>query len=196
MKCIGFLMCIAAILYSGVAQAEKVLRGSFELVRYLQGFPSPLVSDGNFVLEPERALIWQVVRPLSIISVISQTGLVQLIEGADPIRVPTSNVPLVAKFQIALSAAMTGNFESLTDFAVSKQDKTDGIWSAVLTPTTNSSVSRLPFSRIEIEGRDLIRKVVLFKANGDRDIVQFQNQAWDEIGFSDGEKKLIRQTGE
>jgi len=153
----------------------QILRGQFNEERILQGFNAPLKSNGHFVIAPEYGLIWSTDKPFAITTIIKPTGLTQKVNGKQTMDLPAEKVPFMTRLYNMLGGTLAGNWVALdADFIVTKSG-TDNKWQVTLEPRQKDNIS-MPFSLITVTGSQFVDHVVMQKADGDLDSINFLNQ--------------------
>ncbi|MBV9832967.1 MAG: outer membrane lipoprotein carrier protein LolA [Alphaproteobacteria bacterium] len=153
-----------------------VLRGKFTQRRYLEGFDRPLESGGVFVLVSGRGLIWRATAPFPMLTVMGAGGLVQQAAGGATSKLDSSKVPFLAKLYQVFAAALAGNVDGLSDvFVVTREARPAG-WRVRLRPKPGGGPA-MPIRDIVIDGGRFVEQVEVFRATGDKDVVEFSEQA-------------------
>ena len=153
-----------------------VLRGKFTQRRYLEGFDRPLESGGVFVLVSGRGLIWRATAPFPMLTVMSAEGLVQQASGGATSKLDSAKVPFLAKLYQVFAAALAGNVDGLSDvFVVTPEARSAG-WRVRLRPKPGSGPA-MQIRDIVIDGGRFVEQVEVFRATGDKDVVEFSEQA-------------------
>ena len=153
----------------------QILRGRFVQTRTLQGFTRPLISEGHFVLSPGRGLIWRAEKPFAVTTLISSAGIVQLVQGNETLRLPSSRMPMLGQLYDMLGGAMAGDWHALErDFTVARSGEAQA-WQVTLTPR-HADNAAMPFTAINASGGCLVEAVELLKPGGDADRLRFVDQ--------------------
>lgn len=173
----GLFLSVAALgadAAPGIAEGE-VLRGRFTQERQLQGFAAPLRSEGRFLLAPGRGLIWKTEKPFSVVTVITEAGLVQEVNGNQTLRMTAAKLPFLSRLYHMLGGALAGDWHRLEgDFTVT-QEGNDAAWHLDLLPKTTDDVT-MPFRSIGVTGGRFVDQVILTKPDGDLDKLTFVDQ--------------------
>lgn len=169
----------------------EILRGRFTQHRELQGLKAPLRSEGRFILVQGKGLLWHSEKPFEVITIISATGLTQVVGGAEIMRLSASRVPILAHLSEVLSAALSGNLTALQrDFMLSTESSGE-TWKFVLMPHSSSNSALNPIRSMHLSGRQFLEEVVVEKAQGDRDRLNFLDQTKTTVPLSDEEERLL-----
>jgi hypothetical protein len=182
---------VFAVLASAAAQAQEArpqvlregeqLRGRFTQERRLQGFARPLRSEGDFLLVPGRGLIWRGQVPFASTLVITQGGILQLLDGREAMRLPASRAPGLGQFYQVLAGAMSGDPSNLGQVFNVVWQADGSHWQLTLTPRRADDPGLANIASIVVSGARVVEAVAVSKANGDADLMAFHDQ---QIGRS------------
>ena len=138
---------------------------NFEQEKTVSALSRTLHSEGQFWLQNEENLVWQLDHPVRAVTVISSSGVRQY-NSAGEIRMEDSN-PVLNELSRVLLSLLKGNFESLQQvFDISLACADDGVyWEMELRPTGEQMVSLL--SSIRLSGADSIEVLSFVEARGD-----------------------------
>jgi hypothetical protein len=174
----------------------EVLRGHFVQDRVLAGFAKPLHSEGSFVLVGGKGLIWQGETPFKTTTVISASGILQLVDGKEAMRLPASRLPVLSHFYEVLSGALSGDSSLLEkDFKVAATADA-ARWRLVLTPARQDDVALGQIASITVSGPDLADEVEIRKQAGDADHLRFLDQSVAPTALTAEESRLLTALGE
>ena len=116
-----WLTALFLLLLSVVAQAEPaalkagdVLRGRFVQERHMQGFAKPIRSEGTFLVAPGRGLIWRAESPFAVTTVVTPSGLVQSVNGAETTRLAAARLPFLTRLYDMMGGALAGDWQALS----------------------------------------------------------------------------------
>ena len=151
----------------------EALRGRFLQQRFLQGFNAPLTSSGSFILAPRQGLIWRGETPFAILTVMGPGGLVQRVVGGATTRYPASRLPLLTQLYEVFSAALGGDWSKLSGIFDVQKTGTAQSWRVMLTPRRSDG---MPLQSVAVQGDRYVNSVVVMRANGDRDHIEFSQQ--------------------
>ncbi len=153
----------------------QVLRGRFVQERHLKGFPAPLKSEGRFTLVPGRGLLWRTETPFAVTTVMSPSGIVQEVRGAETMRLPAAKLPFLSRLYAMLGGALGGDLKALEGmFSIAREADASG-WRLVLTPLKADDPS-MPIRSITLKGARLVETVEIVKPDGDFDSLRFIDQ--------------------
>ncbi len=156
-----------AVLTSG-----DVLRGRFVQERHMQGFANPIRSEGVFVVAPGRGLIWRAETPFAVTTVVTPTGLVQSVAGAETTRLPASRLPFLSKLYDMMAGALAGDWKALEgSFTVNR-----GAGTVLLSPLRADDPTAAQILSISARMSRFVDEVEIKKPNGDFDRLVFKDQ--------------------
>ncbi|MEX2451669.1 MAG: LolA-related protein [Rhodospirillales bacterium] len=180
---------------AGVLKAGDVIRGEFRHEKHLKGVPKPLVSEGRFILVVPQGLIWFAERPFKFTTVIAPAGIVQVLEGQDPIRLPDTVSTAIASLRDMITATLTGDWKVLQATFDMKVETTATGWSRVFTPRSRSVGMGEHIAEIRLTGADLVQSIKITKVTGDIERLVFLNQNLTRAPVSAAEAELFRLVG-
>lgn len=171
---------------------QQTLHGHFVETRRLAGFERPLRSEGNFVLAPGKGLIWRSETPFKNVIVITNDGILQLIDGKESMRLSSSRLPGLNHLYEVLGAAVSGDTEPLEKaFAVKKTS--DGVrWRLELAPLHPDSPAMAQMKSIVVQGHRYVEEVDIDKGGGDSDQLVFSDEAVTSNALTPEEDKLLK----
>jgi hypothetical protein len=171
--------------------ADQELRGRFEQDRSLAGFSKPLHSEGSFVLAPGDGLIWNGEKPFSSTSVVTPGGVLQMSGGEEAMRIPTAQVPGLSQLYDILGGALSGNLAELQKaFTIARDDDAEH-WRMVLQPIRHGALSLEQIKSLTLSGGRFVEAVQFEMANGDGDVIRFEDQHIEAQKLSAQEKALF-----
>ena len=159
-----------------ILRAGEQLRGRFSQERRLQGFARPLRSEGDFLLLPGRGLIWQSKVPFVSTLVVTEGGILQLMDGREAMRLPASRAPGLGQFYQVLAGAMSGDPSSLGQVFDVAWQADAAKWQLTLTPRGANDQALASIDSIIVGGGRLVEAVEVRRANGDADLMAFRDQ--------------------
>jgi hypothetical protein len=172
--------------------AGEMLRGRFVQERVLAGFAKPLHSEGSFVLVPGKGLIWQGEVPFRTTTVITEAGILQLVDGEEAMRLPASRLPVLSHIYAALSGALSGDPRQLhKDFTVTMGGDA-ARWRLELAPARPNDAALGQIVSITVSGPDLADEVEIKKQAGDADRLRFIDQTVAPLALSPDESRLLQ----
>ncbi|MCW2236398.1 LolA family protein [Azospirillum canadense] len=168
----------------------QVLRGRFVQERHLKGFQKPLKSEGHFTLVPGRGLLWRTDKPFAMTTVMSPSGIVQEVRGAETMRLPASKLPFLSKLYAMLGGALGGDLRSLEGLFAVKRESDPAGWRMVLVPLKADDPA-MPIRRITLTGARLVEAVEIVKPDGDSDVLRFLDQELTAGPPAEDEARLL-----
>lgn len=160
----------------------QVVRGDFIQEKHLRALPQPLTSRGTFVLAKELGLLWLLASPLRQDYRIDAQGIARRTEqGWQPIAQRSATAQQNRLFLAVLKGDSSGLRE---DFELSLSGSAEA-WQLELTP--RSMLLKQVFSRILIDGGDLVQRIELQETQGDSTVLRLENSRADQ-SLSDVER--------
>ncbi|MDN5681296.1 MAG: outer membrane lipoprotein carrier protein LolA, partial [Ewingella sp.] len=83
---------------------QRVLRAQFEQLRSISGMSQPLKSSGNLLIAQKNGLWWQQEKPFSLTLLLTESRMVQTMQGQPPQVVTADNNPQMFQFNSLLTA--------------------------------------------------------------------------------------------
>jgi hypothetical protein len=147
--------------------SAPVVHGSFVQEKHLRGLPKPLQSEGRFVLERARGLLWLMETPVKQDYRIVPEGIEQRTpEGWKPIRQQAG----LAQQSRLFTAVLQGDRTALDrDFTLTLGTPPSG-WQLDLVP--KSTLLRQIFSSIRITGAQFVERIEMQETQGDSTVVR------------------------
>jgi hypothetical protein len=153
----------------------QVLRGRFVQERTMEGFAAPLKSTGDFVLAPDRGLIWQAKQPFAVTTVMTEKGILQENGDAQMLNLPSEKAPFVTQLYDILNGALVGDSALLEKHFAVRQSEDSAGWHILLTP--RQGAQKAGIREIVIDGGQFVNHVQVTKDGGDRDRLIFTEQS-------------------
>ena len=174
-----------------ILHAGEMLRGRFVQERELAGFAKKLRSEGHFVLISGRGLIWSAEIPFKNTTVITAGGILQMVNGAEAMRLPASRLPVISRFYDVLSGALSGDTRALEhDFTVARSADA-ARWHLQLSPARPNDPVLGQVKTIAVSGSTLVDQVDISKAGGDADHLRFLDQVVAPVALTAEEIALL-----
>jgi Outer membrane lipoprotein carrier protein LolA-like len=177
----------------GLADGE-VLRGRFTQQRFLQGFNGPLTSSGSFIVAPGRGIVWRGEAPFALVTVMGPGGLTQRVAGGATTHYPASRLPPIARLYEIFAAALGGDWQKLTAVFDVRREGTANDWTVTLTPL-RSGEGGLPLRQVVVRGSRYVDSVEVARVNGDRDRIDFSQQAPSRAPIDAESNELLDSAG-
>lgn len=181
----------AADMTPDVLHPGQMLRGRFVQERVLAGFAHPLHSEGDFVLAPGHGLIWRTRTPFPSTLVMSASGILQLVNGKEAMRLPASRAPAIGQFYQVLSGALSGQTSGLSQVFHVEQHADPASWQLTLTPLHADDPALAQVLAIVVSGTHLVDAVDIRKTRGDVDHLTFLDQQVSPVALSPDEVALF-----
>jgi Outer membrane lipoprotein carrier protein LolA-like len=201
----ALLALAAALACAGAALAQpqqarplrpgEAINGRFVQERHLAGLAAPLRSEGSFVLAAGKGLIWRGEKPFATTVVITPAGILQMVDGAEVQRLPTTRLPFLARFYDMLSGALAGDWSALgRDFTIERQASGEG-WKMVLIPARADDPAAAQLRSIAVTGTKFVDAVEIRRTNGDWEQLRFFEQALTSTPLAPDNARLFEQAG-
>ncbi|WP_262416774.1 outer membrane lipoprotein carrier protein LolA [Pseudomonas sp. P867] len=160
----------------------SVIHGSFTQEKHLRALPQPLVSKGTFVLAKDHGLLWLLKTPLQQDYRITGQGIAR--RDANGWQ-PLPNKSAGAEQNRLFLAVLQGDSSGLQrDFELQLQGQPHN-WKLTLTP--RSLLLKQVFTRINIDGGELVQTIELLETQGDSTVLRMQDSTADQP-LSDAEQ--------
>lgn len=154
---------------------QPVLRAQFEQQRSISGMSQPLKSSGNLLIAQKNGLWWQQEKPFSLTLLLTESRMVQTMQGQPPQVVTADNNPQMFQFNSLLTALFHADQQALQqNFTLDFSDKGQGAWQLILTPKT-TPLNRL-FRNLHLEGNAFLDNIEINDMQGDVTRIHFFNQ--------------------
>ena len=148
----------------------SVIHGDFTQEKHLRALPQPLVSKGTFVLAKDHGLLWLLKTPLQQDYRISAQGIARRDANGWQLL---PNKSAGAEQNRLFLAVLQGDSSGLQrDFELRLQGEATQ-WTLTLTP--RSLLLKQVFTRINIDGGDLVNTIELLETQGDSTILRMQD---------------------
>ncbi|MDB6445839.1 MULTISPECIES: outer membrane lipoprotein carrier protein LolA [Pseudomonas] len=148
----------------------EVIHGQFIQEKHLRALPQPLISKGHFVLAQKHGLLWLLRTPLQQDYRITARGIARR-DGDTWQMLPNKSEG--AEQNRLFMAVLQGDSSGLQrDFELSLTG-TAQQWTLKLVP--RSVLLKQIFTRIDIEGGELVRRIELLETQGDSTVLRMQD---------------------
>lgn len=151
------------------AQLSKpaVVRGEFVQEKHLRSLPQPLLSKGHFVLAKQHGLLWLLQTPLKQDYRIDDKGIARR-DANGWQQLPQRRAS--AQQNRLFLAVLEGDSSGLQrDFDLALSGEAND-WTLTLTP--RAVLLKQIFDSIEIAGGELVQRIELHEAQGDRTVLR------------------------
>lgn len=154
-----------------------VVRGEFVQEKHLRSLPQPLVSRGHFVLAKQHGLLWLLQTPLRQDYRIDERGIARR-DANGWQQLPQRSAS--AQQNRLFLAVLEGDSSGLQrDFDLALSGAADD-WTLTLTP--RAVLLKQIFDSIEIAGGELVQRIELHEAQGDRTVLRMtRSQPGDSL---------------
>ena len=160
----------------------QVIHGDFIQEKHLRALPKPLISTGTFVLAKDHGLLWQLKTPLQQDYRITAQGIARR-NASEWQMLPGKSAG--AEQNRLFLAVLQGDSSGLQrDFELQLQGEASH-WQLTLTP--RSVLLKQIFTRINIDGGELVQRIELHETQGDSTLLKLQNSVSNQP-LSDAEQ--------
>ncbi|MGG3792784.1 outer membrane lipoprotein carrier protein LolA [Pseudomonas paraversuta] len=160
----------------------QVIHGDFIQEKHLRALPKPLISTGTFVLAKDHGLLWQLKTPLQQDYRITAQGIARR-NGSEWQMLPGKSAG--AEQNRLFLAVLQGDSSGLQrDFELQLQGEASH-WQLTLIP--RSVLLKQIFTRINIDGGELVQRIELQETQGDSTLLKLQNSVSNQP-LSDAEQ--------
>ncbi|MCL9656451.1 outer membrane lipoprotein carrier protein LolA [Pseudomonas protegens] len=150
----------------------EVIHGRFIQEKHLRALPQPLTSKGHFVLAKNHGLLWLLQTPLQQDYRITATGIARRDAGGWQM-LPGKSAG--AEQNRLFLAVLQGDSSGLQrDFELKLQGSAQN-WQLQLIP--RSLLLKQIFNQINIDGGELVQRIELLEAQGDRTLLIMQDSS-------------------
>jgi hypothetical protein len=166
------LALIFLVLISSIVRAEDLLveiqknmidapiiKGYFTQTRVLDGVAKPLKSQGYFIVDKSRGVIWVTERPFSSTLRVTKNEILQKSENQILMKMSSESEPAVKSINEVLFTLFSGDIASLKKYFSYTGEFNKGSWSIKLKPT-QGGMGKL-IKSINMEGRVHVDKLTL-----------------------------------
>ncbi|MGE7960032.1 outer membrane lipoprotein carrier protein LolA [Pseudomonas sp. NPDC089530] len=188
------LSLLLALGFSSLAQAfdlqqlsdqlakPEVIHGGFVQEKHLRALPQPLTSKGRFVLAKDHGLLWLLQTPLQQDYRITGKGIARRDAGGWQM-LPGKNAG--AEQNRLFLAVLQGDSSGLQrDFELALSGDATA-WKLTLTP--RSLLLKQVFTRIDIDGGELVQRIELLETQGDSTLLKMHDSTSNQP-LSDAEQ--------
>lgn len=155
---------------SQTLQQPGNVQGEFTQQRYLKSLAKPMTTQGRFVLIPKRGLLWHMQKPFDNRLRVRSDGIMQWNGknwvAANPGRMGGQQQQIRLFLDL-----LGGNTQGLEKQFGLQLSGTQQKWTLRLEPKT--ALMKQIFTRIDIGGDNVVRRIELHEKQGDRTVMQF-----------------------
>ncbi len=165
---------------------ERVLRGNFTHEMKAPALKDPWRTSGHFVVAPATGLIWGVDKPFPTATVVTPEQATQQI-GSMNVKLPIKNL---RSLYDVVSAALAKDWSKLEKDFIIKHSINNERWNMLLTPRI-ADKPKLPYMHIEVSGSAFVEKILMTKADGGYDAIDFSDEVLSSAPLTDAEKAIF-----
>lgn len=157
-------------------QTPANVQGGFKQERFIKSLNTPMQTQGTFVLQKNKGLLWQVSKPFELRLRVRADGIAQWDAKTRRWRGSSQSGQgaQVKLFMAVLGGDTTELQKQFTLQAEGSRDK----WKLQLLPKT--ALMKQIFKQIHIEGDSLVRRVELQETQGERTVMHFSQLQTDK----------------
>ena len=153
-------------------QQPQNVQGAFAQQRYLKSLNQPMSTSGRFVLLPKKGLLWQMQKPFDNRLRVRADGIMQWNGKAWVSAGSRSGQAQQIRLFLDLLGGNTAGLEKQFDLQLSGNAQK---WTLRLNPKT--ALMKQIFTRIDISGDAVVRKIELSETQGERTVMIFSGVA-------------------
>ncbi|MDR2758568.1 MAG: outer membrane lipoprotein carrier protein LolA [Spirochaetaceae bacterium] len=148
-----------------ILSAHPLVKGDFVQKKTLSRLKRSLESGGAFIIDAERGMVWETLRPFPSTMAVGRDYLIQWSPGGRKTKLDARGNETFLQLAETISAVFSGNTEKLLDKFDNYFVEADGSWTVGLVPGEKNlrSFAR----RIILRGDSVIRQITLYEQNGD-----------------------------
>lgn len=165
-----FAWAFSAAELTQTLQKPAHVQGAFTQQRFLKSLDKPMTTHGRFVLVPKQGLLWQMNKPFESRLRVRADGIRQWNGSQWTADAKAANQNRQIRLFLDL---LGGNTAGLEQQFTLKAAGTAQNWTLELIPKT--AMMRQVFTRIELQGDSLVRRIELAERQGDRTVIQFKD---------------------
>lgn len=153
-------------------------RGNFVQEKYLPSINRSLTSSGTFLITATEGIIWQTEKPYPSIMVVGRSHIGQ---GASPQtmnRMDTGSNRLFMEFSHAISAAFSGNIDTIRNVFHLTFSSQATQWQLFLEPKENTVAQMV--KSIQLQGNTVLETVSMTEQNGSTITYTFSNHSFSQ----------------
>ena len=140
------------------------LQGSFQQEKHLTFLQKPFTSSGRFSLDRSSGLRWQVVSPLKSLMLVQGQNV--LLDGK-----PMQDHGIGKLIAMIMLDLMEGRLTSISKYFKVTGTLSDQDWQLSLEPL--SSRLQAVLGRIDLQGNDYLRQIVIYEQSDNRTVILF-----------------------
>jgi outer membrane lipoprotein-sorting protein len=150
---------------NAILSAHPLIKGEFTQKKTLNRLKRSLESGGTFIIDADRGMVWETLRPFPSTMAVGRDYLLQWSPGGRKTRLDARGNETFLQLAETISAVFSGSTEKLLDKFDNYFIEADGTWTVGLVPGEKNlrSFAR----RIILRGDSVIRQITLYEQNGD-----------------------------
>ena len=156
---------------SALLAKPRLMCGHFEQEKQLVGIKKPLVSEGRFCVEVNKAITWDTQRPFANTLQVTPDKIIQAHEGQVTSELDARQEPVVRMINNVLFSLLAGDLSQLDKVFLIQGSIKNGTWSVLLKARDASLEAAI--GTIHLQGDQFVKKVILQEQEGDRTTIVF-----------------------
>jgi hypothetical protein len=148
-----------------ILAAHPLIKGDFTQKKTLNRFKRSLESEGTFIIDAERGIVWETRRPFPSTLAVGRDYLIQWSPGGRKTKLDARGNEIFLRLAETISAVFSGNTARLLDDFDNYFIEAGGSWTVGLVP--GEKILRSFAQRIILGGDSVIRYITLYEQNGD-----------------------------
>lgn len=158
------------------SDVEKIMvigesvEGHFQQSKFISVLPKPLLSKGVFSYDKESGLDWLTQTPIVSRLVFNDQGIRQDVEGNTVWEIDGMQ-PAVLSITRVMTGVLSGNWPVLNEYFDISGKAESASWQLTMTPK-DEVIAQL-ISSLKVSGKQTLKNLILFEANGDRTEITF-----------------------
>lgn len=152
-------------------QQTPILRAAFKQEKRIKALRRPLVSSGSFLFANDQGVYWHTLQPFETLFIISDAGIYQKSEGAEPFQITADKQPMVGEFNNIFGALFRGDRQELESRFKVHFTGTPEAWQLGLIPKS-STMARVIGSMV-ICGGETLHTIRFNEAGGNQTLIVF-----------------------
>lgn len=152
----------------------QTIHGEFEQTKKLAGMQKALKARGYFIVDQQRGVLWQTIKPFQTTTLIKQGEIIQKSNGQTLVSLQASKEPAIQSITTILFATLAGDFSTLEKiFTIEGVVQSNKNWQVNLVPR-DTAVKNI-IQTIRLTGNAVIHSAQLQLNNGDTTNIVFKN---------------------
>jgi outer membrane lipoprotein-sorting protein len=174
------LVCFSGVIFAeslpnqieSMVGAAQTVRGKFAQTKVINGISKHLVSDGNFIVDRGRGVLWITEKPIYQKLVVSNSSIRIDNKGGNLMTLDGRNEPSVRYINELVLAVFSGDMNVLERLFNYTGEASSKGWMIELTPKTASSA---PFQKVTMTGGSAISRIKFISRDGDLTDISFSD---------------------